>query len=275
MQAAFWLFVHLFGADEPITGYRDTSRLNGVSNGVKDRFPYRAGKTGISGHYSHIAGDLTTPAEEQVNGLCSGCHDPHGVSPTLGNNQQYAVPLLKGTWLTSPYKEDSPQMNLGTNISASNVQIDRKLFNDMTNRSHISEGPKQFAGLCLRCHPKESLTDDYDPGVGTKPPWTSMRRVHQAVKGWGSNKEHQFPCSKCHQPHSSGLQRLMRTNCLDWDHRGEVPAGGPQPSWRSDTEHYPRLRNRYQPCHQSAGAAGGTETGSNFRNQEWNAVTPW
>ncbi|RKX39017.1 MAG: hypothetical protein DRP64_14805 [Verrucomicrobia bacterium] len=270
-----WGYFSTFGADEPIIGYRDTARLDGVNNGVKDRFSYRSGKTGISGHYSHISGNLVSTPEEQINGLCSGCHDPHGVSPTLGDNQQYAVPLLKGTWLTSPYREDSPQMNLGTNISASNVQIDRKTFGDLTNRSHITEDVDQFAGLCLRCHPKESLTDDYDPQIVDKPAWQSMRRVHQSVKGWGSNNEHQFSCSKCHQPHSSGLQKLMRTNCLDWNHRGELESGGVAPAWRTTTEHYPRLRNRYQPCHQSSGAAGGTENSSNYKNQQWNLVTPW
>jgi len=270
-----WGYFSTFGAEEPITGYRDSAYFDGLDNGVKSRFSYRAGKTGVSGHYTHISSDPVTPPEEQVNGLCSGCHDPHGVSPTLGDNRAYAVPLLKGTWLTSPYKEDSPQINTTTNVSSSDVQIDRRTFGDLTNRTHISEDADQFAGLCLRCHPKESLTDDYDPEIGTKPTWQSMRRVHQSVKGWGSNKEHQFPCSKCHQPHSSGLQRLMRTNCLDWNHRGVVESGGPAPSWRSETEHYPRLRNRYQPCHQSVGAGGTGENSSNFRNQQWNTVTPW
>lgn len=270
-----WGYTSTFGASAPIHGYRDSASFDGLDNGVKDRFSYRDGKTGVSGHFSHQSTDLNAPAEEQVNGLCSGCHDPHGVSPTLGANQAYAVPLLKGTWLTSPYKEDRPQLNLGTGISVSNVQIDRKTFSDLTNRTHINENDDQFAGLCLRCHPKESLTVPYDPQTGTKPEWASKDRVHQAVKGWGSNNEHQFPCAKCHQPHSSGLPRLMRTNCLDWNHRGEVPSGGPLPSWESETQHYPRLNNQFSACHQSAGAVGGTETSGNFRNQQWNTVTPW
>jgi hypothetical protein len=39
---------------------------------------------------------------------CGGCHDPHGVSTAQGTNQQFMVPALKGTWVTSPYKEDRP-----------------------------------------------------------------------------------------------------------------------------------------------------------------------
>gem|GEM_PF-2448643 len=38
---------------------------------------------------------------------CGACHDPHGVS-SLQTNAQYMVPALKGTWVTSPYKEDRP-----------------------------------------------------------------------------------------------------------------------------------------------------------------------
>ncbi len=277
-----WGYFSTFGATAPIRGYYDTPRFDGQGNGVKERFPYRAGKTGISGHYHTDSTALLTPAKREINSLCCGCHDPHGVSPSLGDNQKYAVPLLKGTWLTSPYKEDSPQTNVKTraqqpNITSSNVQIDRKTFNDLTGRTRITEDDTQFAGLCLRCHPKESLTDGSNKNYpfNSAEPWEGIDRVHESVKGWGSNAEHSFSCSKCHQPHSSGLKRLMRTNCLDWNHRGNLESGGVVPGWHNDTEHYPRLRNRYQPCHQSAGAAGGTESSGNFLNQQWNDVTPW
>ncbi len=38
---------------------------------------------------------------------CSACHDPHGVSSAQAD-MAYMVPALKGTWVTSPYKEDRP-----------------------------------------------------------------------------------------------------------------------------------------------------------------------
>jgi hypothetical protein len=53
-----------------------------------------------------------------------------------------------------------------------------------------------------------------------------MERIHGAVKGWGNNSEHANPCSKCHQPHNSALPRLMQTNCLDYQHRGNRLSGG-------------------------------------------------
>jgi hypothetical protein len=43
----------------------------------------------------------------RTNLACSTCHDPHGIKPT-DNNAEYMVPALRGTWLTSPYKEDRP-----------------------------------------------------------------------------------------------------------------------------------------------------------------------
>ncbi|ORJ59572.1 CxxxxCH/CxxCH domain c-type cytochrome [Geothermobacter hydrogeniphilus] len=271
-----WGFESTFGASEPIRGYRDSSRFDGGDNGVKGRWAFMAGKTGISGHFSKLSPPLDNPAGRQVNGLCAACHDPHGVSPTLGSDQQYGVPLLKGTWLTDPYKEDHPQTDVRPRsaqpqLTSSHVQIDRKAFGDLTNRTHISESPQQFAGLCLGCHPQQNLT----AGMDKSQPFGSRDRVHQAVKGWGSNAEHSFPCAKCHQPHSSGLPRLMRTNCLDWKHRGELESGGVEPGWYDEQSHFPRLRYRYQPCHQSPGAKGGTETYSNYKDQQWNQVTPW
>ena len=38
--------------------------------------------------------------------MCSTCHDPHGVG--AADN----VPILRGTWLTSPYKEDRPPVGI-------------------------------------------------------------------------------------------------------------------------------------------------------------------
>jgi hypothetical protein len=84
--------------------------------------------------------------------------------------------------------------------------VDRTTFGD--GRS-VAENEKTFGGLCLQCHAKEGLQGPSPAG-----------KVHRAVKGWGNNKEHAFPCAKCHQAHSSGLPRLMQTNCFE-----QGPAG--------------------------------------------------
>jgi hypothetical protein len=182
------------------------------------------------------------PYAKTINGLCTPCHDPHGVSPTLGEDQRYAVPLLKGTWMTSPYKEDNPQedptspcastrgytFNVSwgrtrcSNVSgleaATHYQIDRNTF----SFDRITEDDQKFAGLCLNCHPKENLTD----GSIKNTDFRTKDRIHESVQGWGENTEHSWPCSKCHQPHVSGLPRLMQTNCLDYNHRGFRESGG-------------------------------------------------
>jgi hypothetical protein len=220
----------------------------------------------FDGFASEIAagvGYKIVPYSTPINGLCTPCHDPHGVSPTLGANQNYAVPLLKGTWMTSPYKEDMPPPQptgnntslphsgagdyngklkswgryVGTNYNNNyptptnpviTVAIDR---NTLGGSTRISENEDKFAGLCLNCHTKGTLTDGVNRNNAANG-FKTIDRIHESVKGWGVNSEHSFTCSKCHQPHSSGLPRLMQTNCLDYNHRAKVATGG-QP-WAAD-----------------------------------------
>lgn len=254
-----WGYSSTFGATQPIMGYRDSSRFDDGPRGVTSRFAFKEDMVNIGGHLK-ASKTLTNNPERAINGLCTPCHDPHGVSPSLGDDRVYAVPLLKGTWLTSPYKEDIPQRNVDNN-SSSYVNIDRKTF----GTSGITESEEQFAGLCLRCHPKTSLTDGIDKNTAFK----SVDRIHETVKGWGNNAEHSFPCAKCHSAHVSGLGSLMRTNCLDANHRGEVVSGG-VPGRRNTSQTFPRLNNIWPSCHESASAAGGA-----WDEQQWNMVTPW
>ncbi len=221
------------------------------------------------------------PYSSQVNGLCTPCHDPHGVSRTLGDNQQYAVPLLKGSWLTSPYKEDSPEITGNGNrdvVSQPNLRwrTDRTTFNG----AKINETDQQFATLCLNCHPKLNLTD----GINKNTPFKSVDRIHESVKGWGSNAEHAYTCSKCHQPHNSGLPRLMQTDCLAYKHRGGVAAGGRPDVKTTGGFRFMRygtfpsgylatpIQYNFTNCH-----GGTTENGTSSwpDNQIWNNVTPW
>lgn len=241
-----WGYQSTYGASQSIMGYDDSPRFGGGTKGRYTRFPFR--KTTVAGTHFSASSMLNYTTHERINGLCTPCHDPHGVSPTLGEQMPYAVPLLKGSWMTNPYKEDAPPPSANGGIasppyrwggyfgaSAGSTQLgwdnrkptvpvpvgwntDRNTFN--TNR--IAENDKQFAGLCLRCHQQKKLTD----GVNKNTPWKSRDRMHESVKGWGANTEHSFTCSKCHQPHSSALPRLMVTNCLDYQHRGRVASGG-------------------------------------------------
>jgi hypothetical protein len=217
------------------------------------------------------AGDTyqVVPYSGQVGGLCTPCHDPHGVSPTLGSNQPNAVPLLKGTWLTSPYKEDSPETSGGSYLSQASLRwyTDRNTFSG----SKINETDGQFASLCLNCHQKQSLTD----GTNKNTPFKTVDRIHESVKGWGNNAEHAYTCSKCHQPHNSGLPRLMQTDCLAFKHRRNVVSGGTVSGGR-----YGRFPFGYNtPNNYDSGVChgGATENGPGTwpNNQQWNNVTSW
>ena len=268
-----WGYSETFGVANPIMGYKDTSRFGQGVKASQSRFTYRANKNTIVGGHLHASSSLITPAQQSINGLCTYCHDPHGVSPILGTNQAYGVPLLKGTWLTSPYKEDSPSMSSGVQGSRSNeypstsalqtVHIDQNTFNN----GSISETDSQFAGLCLNCHPKANLTD------GVTHTWRDKNRIHESVKGWktaDATIQHNYPCSKCHQPHDSGLPRLLQTNCLDYNHRGQVASGG-QPSSGAgsyDNGSFPKGSNKnYQSnCH---------PTPEGWPNNYWNIKSPW
>jgi hypothetical protein len=224
-----WGYKSSFGADKPVIGYKDTHRFGSGIKGSTSRYANRQGRADIVSSHLKAEVFLKYSTTESISGLCTPCHDPHGVSPALGDKQVYAIPLLKGTWLTSPYKEDSPPTATpGRGAPASQgamtasgatgsakgpvsmqgmqYNIDRNTF---SANSRIDENVDTFAGLCLKCHNRLNSKGD-----------GKIARIHRAVKGWGDNKEHSFPCSKCHQAHNSGLPRLMQTNCFE-----EGPAG--------------------------------------------------
>ncbi len=271
-----WGYQSTFGATQPIMGYKDTVRFGQgikastarVDTGAVNTAWRDSRKNILGGHFKRST-QLTysTSVNNRINGLCTPCHDPHGVSQSLGANKAYAVPLLKGTWMTSPYKEDQPPLDPSgnhlrkapygvatpvtgnylswgdgayhhnhptPNIPATRHNLDHNTFG---GSSRITEDDSKYAGLCTRCHTKERLFGSYAYGTATsanKAPWKSLKRIHAVNKGWGTNKEHSFTCSKCHQPHNSGLPRLMQTNCLDYQHRGGRSSGGMP--WSADRQ---------------------------------------
>jgi len=246
-----WGYQGTYGASQPIKGYLDTSYFGAGSTGPQQRYAYKAGAGANKGGHLDASSALNHIPGGTINGLCTPCHDPHGVSPTL--NQNYAVPMLKGTWMTSPYREDAApsttnnsrgggdKVNVKTIGSTPGYNIDQNTFtaNTMNGKGNaivkwnfsasnkISETVNEFAGLCLRCHAQAQIDPD---GANT---WKTYDRVHDTVKGWAqttggnaNNTIHAYPCSKCHSPHNSSLPRLMVTNCLQDEHRGRVASGG-------------------------------------------------
>jgi hypothetical protein len=497
-----WGYNSTFGAAKPIMGYKDTAGFGDGLKGSSARYGNRQGRGEISSSHLKAGTPLHHQTSEQINGLCTPCHDPHGISRTLGENMIYAVPLLKGSWLTSPYKEDGPpdripsrkksgidgdgeynsvnrvsgsnlakeadynkvnrdagsnfnqvnrdassnfaketdynrvnrdagsnfnqvnrdassnfaketdynranrdagsnfnqvnrdassnfaketdynrvnrdsgsnfnqvnrdassnfaketdynrvnrdtgsnfnqvnrdassnfaketdynrvnrdagsnfnQVNkdassnfpketdynrvnrdAGSNLSKAAAGTDRELDSNSTNRDAnsnfaksgsgaprepmsgmkyhmdrntfgenrwITEDDTKFAGICLKCHKKEHLT-------GT----AQSASVHKTVKGWGNNKEHSFPCSKCHQAHNSGLPRLMQTNCFESGPPGlrdKSATSWQQPGTQPQTMKTGDPSGRNVGCHvKQFGKAGSAPDSST-----WKQVSPW
>ena len=260
-----WGYFSTFGAISSVMGYRDTSRFANLPTAVGKRTSYKTPP--IKGGHMKASSSLDTAAMGTIDGLCTPCHDPHGVTLSLGADQAYAVPLLKGTWMTSPYKEDMAITGATTGQIGSKanqnptptpyVYTDQKTFGSTTR----TETDVQFAGLCVRCHSKASLTAGPDKSKA----WKSRDRIHQSVKGWGFNDMHSYTCSKCHQPHVSALPRLMGTDCLAVKHRGRVPSGGAAGTYGSYGS-FPKGRNYVgQNCHPDGV----------WPNNLWNTKTVW
>lgn len=277
-----WGFTGTFGFALPagqtagtgISGYFDTPFFGLGTFASTATYPYKASHgASVGGHLgassalttaiTKRAFDPATPTGTVIQGLCTPCHDPHGVSSSLGTNQQYGVPLLKGTWVTSPYKQDAAPANTNENRGGSNGPkstqavmavgstpyyfIDQrvlqaastgkpttaKYWNLATNATTLqTTNDTQFAGLCTGCHAKSVLAST---AAASSTTWKSMTRIHNSVKGWAAatgtggnlnNKVHAYTCSKCHTPHNYRLPRLLVTNCLDVKHRGRVASGG-------------------------------------------------
>lgn len=301
-----WGYNDTYGASQKILGYWDTDYFGPGTSGYQQRYPYKGSRGHKGGHFGAYT-TLSGAPSQRIGGLCTPCHDPHGVSPTLGANQKYAVPLLKGTWMTSPYREDvAPARNVaGLAIDympkmlrvINTVGIPYRIDENTFASGAVTETDDQFAGLCLNCHSKGSLTN------GTNHAWKSKDRIHESVKGWktaNGTVKHNYTCSKCHAPHNSNLPRLMVTNCLDNDHKGQTgfnpspvlsgSGAGDSFSCFSDAQYVCRnfnlkggssLNNRGSgrfPGYHGGPVVGGDLSAcheNSSPDQSWNSVTPW
>ena len=301
-----WGYSSTFSASQAILGYLDTPSFGPGQFGYQMRNPYKI-NVSFGGHFGATSSLSSTPSHA-IGGLCTPCHDPHGVSQTLGSNKQYGVPLLKGTWLTSPYKEDNCTIDNATYGYISGVSGEEKprpasgaytayqaaitsykIDQNSFASGSITQTDLQFAGLCLNCHAKQSLTN------GTTHTWKDKNRIHESVKGWKTANgtiKHNYSCSKCHAPHNAQLPRLMITNCLDYKHRGRV-TNNPNPKLSfsdrgeegSGGGHIPGIYSG-RGERNSGGGSGTGPANSTFStchegntgsptNQYWNVVTPW
>jgi predicted CxxxxCH...CXXCH cytochrome family protein len=263
-----WGYSATFGATGNIHGYNDTPYF-GKSGGVfamTKTYTYKGLTSNIGslpsmaankgGHFGASSNLTTTTTNNMsIGGLCTPCHDPHGVSAgILTANRVNAVPLLKETFVTSPYKVDAAAVNTvhgggdgGTQIAAAataGYHIDQNTFQTATGTGYPIRwafatsattlqtlADTQFAGLCMKCHNKSQINSSVaaQAAAGTAGSWKSMTRIHNSVDGWAStgggnagNVKHAYTCSKCHATHNSRLPRLLVTNCLDARHKNRL-----------------------------------------------------
>src|SRR6185369_5103073 len=115
-----WSIISTYSSTRAIVGYWSTPYFDNYTINTVKRTSYKRGsdtlgsikdlRKPMGGHYgSSLQGAQGTSAGHsgQINGLCTPCHDPHGVSSSMtAVNRGKSVPLLKGTWVTSPYRED-------------------------------------------------------------------------------------------------------------------------------------------------------------------------
>ena len=261
-----WGYNSTFGVTKSIGGYSDTPYFGNYTVNSAKRYVYKQGTAGakakpMGGHYgtsiapqvSAITKQTVAPGvavQPGINGLCTPCHDPHGVSPNTAYiaNQTYAVPLLKGSWVTSPYKEDVAAVNINrgggstngptkvaNNGSIPGYYIDQNTFvADLTTRSttgvrfaSVATNAKTgtgmpnipdttgnggvFGGLCVQCHTKANLTDTVAASSTT---WKTKNRIHQSVSGWastaGGNASNKMHAYTCSKCHAPHTSKLPR-----------------------------------------------------------------
>ncbi|MBT1072496.1 CxxxxCH/CxxCH domain c-type cytochrome [Pelotalea chapellei] len=268
-----WGYNSTFGFSQAIYGYNDKPFFGNYSTFASTvTSQYKKNNPDNKGGHFGPSSPLTTAVSSRnfangqhdkpysvgtsspINGLCTPCHDPHGVSrnTTYVSTRAFGVPLLKGTWVTSPYKQDvapantneargggrrkgaisvgsTPKYNIDQNTMGTAAGSTAWTFPG-TPTTQQSTTDTQFAGLCTGCHAKAAINSAAN---ATAANWKTVGRIHNTVKGWATatggnanNSKHAFTCSKCHAPHNSRLPRLSVTNCLDAKHRGRVASGG-------------------------------------------------
>jgi predicted CxxxxCH...CXXCH cytochrome family protein len=242
-----------FGATQIIHGYNDNPYFGKVG-GVFARgltYPYiGTGKPNNAGGHFGASSNLSTATVNnmKIGGLCTPCHDPHGVSPLIPGGKAYAVPMLKDTFVTSPYKMDSAALNgpvrgggrnfaapgLATIVATPGYHIDQNTMQTASTGSPAAAlrwafattatslntlTDVQFAGLCMKCHSKASLnsTAAVEAATGTGAgAWMKMTRIHNAVEGWalttgsGGNLNNKTHAYTCSKCHSTHNSNLPR-----------------------------------------------------------------
>ena len=155
-----WSITGTFSSSRAIVGYWSTPYFDNYTFNSAKRTAYKAGgavgaindrRKPMGGHYGSSVSTRSAQHDANINGLCTPCHDPHGVSPLLGAERSRGVPLLKGTWVTSPYLEDkagklvkrgggSKFAGIGSGGAAPGYHIDQNTFLTAASAAYVING---------------------------------------------------------------------------------------------------------------------------------------
>lgn len=230
-----WSVMTTYSSTKAIVGYWSTPYFDNYTVNSTKRTAYKAGgavnsikdlRKPMGGHFGSSINGTSASHSGNINGLCTNCHDPHGVSSAMtAVNRGKSVPLLKGTWVTSPYREDraTPVVKRGGGSNFTGVaamggmpgyNIDQNTLIALSaptkggaySATVKSDVRKQAfvafpgaAGNALSLHTEKTPADFAGLCIGchaqatltnaTAPSasnWMSMQRVHQTVAGWAA-----------------------------------------------------------------------------------------
>ncbi len=230
-----WSIINTYSSTRPIVGYWSTPYFDNYTGIPAKRFPYKAGgpingikdlRKPMGGHFASSVIGAQASHSVEINGLCTPCHDPHGVSSAMtALNRGKSVPLLKGTWVTSPYREDkaTPVVKRGggsnfTGIAAiagmPGYNIDQNTLVNLpaavsggagtvsaknNKRAQVFSIFPGVAGNALSLHTEKTPAEFAGLCVGCHAQgtltnavapaasnWMTKERVHQSVAGWAA-----------------------------------------------------------------------------------------
>ncbi len=215
----------------------------------------------------------TTWALSNNAGLCMLCHtkDVNGNTVSVDSMNYYGT--ASTDWVGTNGHSNAVIGGSGAN-KANIFDLRGGNLANSTNPAMAFQGANQ---------PGDSGNFGFRNGKGNSDNWAPLLNGAPAELktysnyAWGATVDagtiddsyHQFPCSKCHNPHASRLPRLMITNCLDTRHNTWDDSQGTRSLSQYGSNNSGQEKSNLtsaQNCHR----VGDTGTGAG-----WNNVTPW
>ncbi|MGA2192816.1 MAG: hypothetical protein ABSG42_05485, partial [Nitrospirota bacterium] len=142
-------------------------------------------------------------------GLCLGCHNGSAAGVGLRNisSAMGSSPTIHVHRTVMGWSSDFVAANIFTTAMYNEHEMGYK--NSQSGTDSVCSSSTYYEAVPGGY--RWSVNPGSSPGTapssaGSGAYWTAAYRQPQF---------HQYPCSKCHAPHTSKLPRLMKTNCLD------------------------------------------------------------